>query len=415
MGFIKAFSGTIGGTFADQWVDFYKPRTDISATAAVFSAVPQSQNNGRGENYKGSENIISNGSKIIVPEGTALVTMEQGQITGLIAEPGGYEFRSNDPNSKSIFSDGIFASLGASFDRFKFGGQPGTEQLAFYVNLKEIPNNKFGTQSEIYWDDAFLNTQVGAITRGTYTLKIVDPVLFLKNFVPTKYLVAGAPVFDLGDLDNEAGTQLFNEVVGTLSAAFSNYTNDPSKGNRISKIQADQIGFAQAMSSAVEEAYQWRSTRGIEIVKTAILAIEYDEDTKALLSDVKKADALSGARGNSFMQQSVARGMEAAGSNGGTGMAFMGMGMNAASNMMGSVNNDGSSATNPFINVSQNPAPVSSESVAQSSDEVTAPAAQPESSVNDPYAELTKLKGLLDNGIITEEDFNAKKKQLLGL
>lgn len=409
MGFIKAFSGAIGGTFADQWVDFYKPRTDISATAAVFSAVPQSQNNGRGENYKGSENIISNGSKIIVPEGTALVTMEQGQITGLIAEPGGYEFRSNDPNSKSIFSDGIFASLGASFDRFKFGGQPGTEQLAFYVNLKEIPNNKFGTQSEIYWDDAFLNTQVGAITRGTYTLKIVDPVLFLKNFVPTKYLVAGAPVFDLGDLDNEAGTQLFNEVVGTLSAAFANYTNDPSKGNRISKIQADQIGFAQAMSSAVEEAYQWRSTRGIEIVKTAILAIEYDEDTKALLSDVKKADALSGARGNSFMQQSVARGMEAAGSNGGTGMAFMGMGMNAANNMMGSVNNDGSSATNPFINVSQNPAPVSSEPVAQSSDEVTA---QP---ANDPYAELTKLKGLLDNGIITEEDFNAKKKQLLGL
>lgn len=415
MGFIKAFSGAIGGTFADQWVDFYKPRTDISATAAVFSAVPQSQNNGRGENYKGSENVISNGSKIIVPEGTALVTMEQGQITGLIAEPGGYEFRSNDPNSKSIFSDGIFASLGASFDRFKFGGQPGTEQLAFYVNLKEIPNNKFGTQSEIYWDDAFLNTQVGAITRGTYTLKIVDPVLFLKNFVPTKYLVAGAPVFDLGDLDNEAGTQLFNEVVGTLSAAFANYTNDPSKGNRISKIQADQIGFAQAMSSAVEEAYQWRSTRGIEIVKTAILAIEYDEDTKALLSDVKKADALSGARGNSFMQQSVARGMEAAGSNGGTGMAFMGMGMNAASNMMGSVNNDGSSATNPFINVSQNPAPVSSEPVVQSSDEVTSQASQPESSVNDPYAELTKLKGLLDNGIITEEDFNAKKKQLLGL
>ena len=245
----------------------------------------------------------------------------------------------------------------------------------------------------------------------------------MKNFVPTKYLVAGAPVFDLGDLDNEAGTQLFNEVVGTLSAAFANYTNDPSKGNRISKIQADQIGFAQAMSSAVEDAYQWRSTRGIEIVKTAILAIEYDEDTKALLSDVKKADALSGARGNSFMQQSVARGMEAAGNNGGgTGMAFMGMGMNAAGNMMGSVNNDGSSVTNPFINVNQNPAPVAPEAVApeavasepvvQSSDEVTAQPAQP---ANDPYAELTKLKGLLDNGIITEEDFNAKKKQLLGL
>ena len=57
-------------------------------------------------------------------------------------------------------------------------------------------------------------------------------------------------------------------------------------GNRISKIQGDQIGFAKAMSQAVEDAYQWKRERGLEIVKTAILAIEYDEDTKAFMSDV---------------------------------------------------------------------------------------------------------------------------------
>lgn len=33
----------------------------------------------------------------------------------------------------------------------------------------------------------------------------------------------------------------------------------------------------------------------------------------------------------------------------------------------------------------------------------------------DPYQELTKLKSLLDQGIITEEEFNKKKKELLGL
>ena len=232
-----------------------------------------------------------------------MITLQDGAITGLIAEPGGFIYTSNDPNSKSMFAgDGILSStIGQSWERFKFGGQPGTKQTAFYINLKEIPNNKFGTQSEIYWDDAYLNAQVGAVTRGTYTLKIVDPLLFVKNFVPAKYLQPGAPVFDFADMDNDAGTQLFNEVVSTLSAAFSNYTNDPSKGNRISKIQGDQIGFAEAMSKAVEDAYQWKSSRGLEIVKTAILAIEYDEDTKKLLSDVKKADALSGARGNSFM------------------------------------------------------------------------------------------------------------------
>ena len=339
MGFIKAFSGSLSGSFANQWKDYYIPRGDVSTTAALYQAVLQSTNHERGENTNGNNNIISNGSKIIVPEGMALITIQDGNITGCIAEPGGFEYKSDDINSQSIFSgDGILSStLKASWEKFKFGGQPATQQLAFYVNLKEIPNNKFGTQSEIYWNDSFLGTQVGAVTRGTYTLKIIDPLMFVKNFVPARYLQADSPVFDFSDLENDAASQLFNEVVSTLGIAFSNYTNDMSKQNRISNIQADQIGFAEAMSTAVENAYQWETKRGLKIVQTAIIAIDYDDDTKALLSDVKKADALSGSRGNSFMQQSVARGMQAAGENGGTGMAFMGMGMNAAGNVMGAV------------------------------------------------------------------------------
>ena len=355
MGFIKAFTGAIGGTFADQWKEFLMPNPGVPGTAALFEAVPQEQNAGRGSNTSASKNIISNGSKILVPEGTALVTLQDGAITGIVAEAGGFEYRSNDPNTRSFFAgDGILASiLKPSWEKFKFGGQPGAQQLAFYVNLKEIPNNKFGTQSEIYWDDAYLGTQVGAITRGTYTMKIVDPILFVKNFVPAQYLQPDAPVFDFADMDNDAGSQLFNEVVGSLSAAFSNYTNDPSQGNRITKIQGDQIGFAQSLTQAVEDNYQWRSDRGLEIVKVALVAIEYDEDSKKLLSDVKKADALSGARGTSFMQQSVARGMQAAGENpaggGGMGMAFMGMGMGAAGNMMGATQQQGSTAQSQFI------------------------------------------------------------------
>lgn len=403
MGFIKAFSGAIGGTLADQWKDFYVPRANVPSTAAVFQAVPQSSNNGRGENYKGNENIISNGSKIVVPEGTALITLQDGAITGIIAEPGGFEFRSDDPYSQSMFAgDGIFGqTIKSTWEKVKFGGQPGSQQLAFYVNLKEIPNNKFGTQSEIYWDDAFFGTQVGAVTRGTYTLKIVDPLLFVKNFVPAKYLQPNAPVFDLADMDNDAGTQLFNEVVGCLSAAFSNYTNDPSKGNRISKIQGDQLGFAQSLSAAVEEMYQWKSDRGLEIVKTAILAIEYDEDTKELMKDVKKADALAGARGNSFMQQATARGIQAAGENGGgSGMAFMGMGVQAAGGMMGTMQQPNSQpAYQPAFGQVQQQAQQTS--AASTSDDVT--------------ARLLNAKKLLDAGAISEEDYNKLKSQLLGL
>lgn len=407
MGFIKAFASSVGGTFADQWQDFYMPRQDVPATAALFEAVPKGQNAGRGENTKVSNNVISNGSKIIVPEGTALITIQDGAITGFIAEPGGFIFKSDDPNSQSMFAgDGIFGqTLKQTWERVKFGGQPASQQLAFYINLKEIPNNRFGTQSEIYWDDAYFGTQVGAITRGTYTLKIVDPLLFVKNFVPAKFLQPGAPVFDFADMDNDAGTQLFNEVVGTLSAAFSNYTNDPSKGNRISKIQGDQIGFAQAMAKAVEDAYQWRSSRGLEIVKTAILAIEYDEDTKELMKDVKKADALSGARGNAFMQQAAARGIQAAGENGGgASMAFMGMGMNAVGGMMGGMQQQPTPSTyQPAFGQPQQPAQPAPAQPAEA-----APA-------QDPTTKLLEMKKLLDAGAITQEEYDKVKAQVLGL
>jgi membrane protease subunit (stomatin/prohibitin family) len=403
LGLIKAFAGALGGAFADQWKDFLAPPAGLASTAALFPAVPQGQNAGRGSNTKGSQNIISNGSRIVVPEGYGLLTFQDGMITSLAAEPGGYVWNSADPNSKSLFSgDNIFgATLGMSWSRFKFGGQPGSQQLAFYVNLKEIPNNRFGTQSEIYWDDAYLGAQVGAITRGSYTLRIVDPVLFVKQFIPLTYLTADAQVFDFSDLDNPAASQLFNEVVGSLAAAFSYYTNDPSKGNRIARIQGDAIGFAQSLGQAVEDGYQWTSDRGLTIVKVALQAIEYDEDTRALLSDVKKADALGGARGNSFMQQAAARGIQAAGENpggagGGANMAFLGMGMNAAG---GAVSGLQQPTTPP-------PPPPAAAAAAP------APAAPP---AEDPMAKLTQLKAMLDQGLITQDDYDAAKNKVLGI
>ena len=397
MGFIKAFSGAISNTFADQWLDYYQPKANISATAGLYPAV---QNN-LGENTKGNECVISNGSKIIVPEGTALFTMQDGEITGFITEPGGFIFRTDDPNSQSIFAgDGIVSSLVKStWDKVKFGGQPATQQLAFYVNLKAIPNNKFGTQGEIYWDDAFFGTQVGAVARGTYVIHIMDPLLFVKNFVPSMYLQPNAPTFDFADMENDACSQLFNDVVSSLSSAFSLYTNDPNKGNRISKIQSDSVGFAASLSEAVESAARWKTSYGLEITQVSITSIEYDEDTKELMKEVKKADAFAGARGNTFMQMSVARGIEAAGQNGGgTGMAFMGMGMNAANGMMGSVQQPNTNAYQNNLNQQTQP---SSQATQQN--------------VEDPATKLLKMKELLDAGAISQEEYDKVKAQVLGI
>ena len=383
MGLIQAVAGSVGGMLADQWKDFYTVPDGLPPTAALFAAVTRGTNAGRGSNTKGSSNIITNGSKIVVPEGYGLLLFQDGKITGLAAEPGGYEWRSDDVNSKSIFAgDGILSPLiKQSWERFKFGGQPGSQQAAFFVSLKELPDNRFGTQSEIYWDDGFLNTQVGAVTRGSYTLKIVDPILFVKNYVPASYLQTGQ-VFDFTDLDNAAASQLFNEVVGSLAPAFSLYTNDPSKGARITKIQQDSIGFAKSLSAAVENNYQWKSDRGLEIVKVAIVSIEYDANTKELLKTVQRADALSGQRGNANLQASVAAGIQSAGEHSGSaGLVGIGMATGMAGGLAG---------------LQQPVAPA-------------APAA------DDPVAKLKKAKEMLDLGLITQADYDAAKAKALGL
>jgi len=383
MGLVQAVVGSIGSALADQWKDFYTVPSGLPATAALFAAVPHGTNAGRGSNTKGSSNIITNGSKIVVPEGYGLLLFQSGAITGFAAEPGGYEWRSSDLNSKSIFSgDGLVDSLiKQSWERFKFGGQPGSQQAAFFISLKELPDNRFGTQSEIYWDDGFLNTQVGAVTRGSYTLRIVDPILFVKNFVPATYLQSGQ-VFDFTDIDNAAASQLFNEVVGSLAPAFSLYTNDPSKGNRITKLQQDSVGFAKSLSDAVENAYQWKTDRGLAIVKTAIVSIEYDANTRELLKTVQRADALAGARGNSNLQASVASGIQSAGETGGAA-GVMGLGM--ATGMLGGIGS------------------------------LQQPVASATKAADDPIAKLKKAKEMLDLGLITQTDYDAVKAKALGL
>jgi hypothetical protein len=74
-----------------------------------------------------------------------------------------------------------------------------------------------------------MNAQVGAVTRGTYTLKIVDPILFVKNWVPATYLEPGK-VFDFTDIDNDAAASCSTRWSARSRRRSRLYTNDPSQG-----------------------------------------------------------------------------------------------------------------------------------------------------------------------------------------
>lgn len=383
MGLIQSVVGAVSGTFTDQWKDFYTVPSELTGTSALMPAVNKTTDAGRGGNRAASNDAITNGSKFIVPEGYALILMQDGAFTGFVSEPGAYEWNTDDVNSQSIFAgDGLVAPLlKQTWERFKFGGRPSGQQRAYFVSQQELANNRFGTASEIYWDDSYLNAQVGAIARGSYTLRIVDPLLFIRNFVPTKY-VQGQELFDLTDISNAAATQLFNEVVSSLASALSIYANAPEANNRMSRIQQDVVGFGKSLSEAVENNFKWRSERGLEIVSTALVAIEYDEASRELLKTVQRADALSGSRGNSNLQASLAAGLEAAGSTEGAS-GILGLGFAAGTVGIGGMQQPGTP--------------------------VNAVAAE------DPMATLTKYKQMLDADLISQADYDAAKAKVLGL
>ena len=116
MGLIKAGIGSLGGVLADQWKEYFYCD---AMEANVLAVKGQKRVSGRSSNYKGSENVISNGSVIAVADGQCMVIVDQGKVAELCAEPG--EFVYDSSTEPSIFS----GSLGRSIlDTFKNIGKP---------------------------------------------------------------------------------------------------------------------------------------------------------------------------------------------------------------------------------------------------------------------------------------------------
>lgn len=416
MGFIKSLTQGFKGTMGNQWLDFYRPMQGVSDSAALIPAVKVATDNGMGQNTKGSSNVISNGSKIIVPDGYTLVTIENGTVTGCITEPGDYEFTSDNSASKTIFhsGDGFFSStLGQTWDKVKFGGIAAAEQLAFYVPNK-IKGLKFGTNGTIYWDDAYFGAQVGCMARGTYCIEIENPLLWV-TYLPVKYKGADHLILDLNDVDDDSsvGFQVFQEVRSSLETGFSRFAATPNENGsprRIKDLQSSALAFGKTLTDVLEENFGWKSEKGCRIGNVT-LSIEYDEPTKELLRDVSASDAMSqGNRANTFMAYGAAKGMQ----QGGAGAAMMGMmNMQAVQGFQQQPNYQPGVGPNSLFNNQQMPQqPVQNPNFAQQPQPVPpVPPAAPTQSGAD---KLIEMKKLLDAGIISQEEFDAAKQQFLG-
>lgn len=380
MGIIQAFSGALGGTFADQWKDIITAG-HFGEYTAVAPGAYQHTNRGRGSNSRGSVDVISNGSKILVPENTAAFIFSQAGIEDIVTQPGGYEY--TDGQGSVFDGDGVASSiLEQALDRVGYGGQTADQKWLAFVNLREIRGIKFGTRGPVVYHDQSYGADLELLAFGTFSLRIVDAVAFVKNFLPpnTRYYAFDSP---------EARQQVSSEFI----QAFIVAVNSVSSSHRVSDLPSHAGAVAESIAHDDSALGSWITRFGLDVVQVGIESIEFSSESRELVKqysankmNVSAFEGISQQASSVAAQQKIAQGVQDHGLGDGAGMIF---GMNLAQSM------------DP-----QSAAPVS---------RVSAPVPLPEGlSLDQQIETVLKLKDLLDAGILSEEEFEAKKNEAMG-
>lgn len=308
MGLIRAAVGAVGGTLSDSWLDYIRAENMTPTTILTKGEQVGKQHR------RGSADIISNGSRIEVGANQMLFLTEGGKIVDYTAEQGYYEvFLSQSP---SLFNGELKASVKETFERFKFGGQPGKSQRAYFVNLSEIRGIRFGTRNALQYFDNFYNAELFLRCHGTYSIKVTDPL---------KFYMENSSMCNTGRVDfNDINEQFNAEFLTALQTAIGKMSVD---GVRISSLPSKSAELAKYLSDALDAT--WNELRGVEICSVGIASISYDEESKKLINMRNQGAMLSDATIlEGYVQGAVAEGLKAAGSNtAGAAQAFMGMGM----------------------------------------------------------------------------------------
>ncbi len=318
MGIIKAIGQAIGGGFADQWLEVMEP--DDMGDKTVFTSGVRIR---KGQNTKGTDNTVSNGSVIHVYDNQFMMLVDGGKVVDYTAEPGYYKV--DNSSLPSMLNGELGESVKETFNRIKYGGQTPTMQKVFFINLQEIKGIKFGTRNPINYFDNFYNAELFLRAHGTYSIKITNPLQFYAEAVPRNR--------DHVEID-EINEQYLAEFLEALQSSINQMSAD---GTRISFVTSKARELGKYMADTLDE--EWNQMRGMEIQSVGIASVSYDEESQKLIN-MRNQGAMLGdpTVREGYVQGAMARGLEAAGSNANGAMAGfmgMGMGMSAAGGMMG--------------------------------------------------------------------------------
>ncbi|MCH5205856.1 MAG: SPFH domain-containing protein [Oscillospiraceae bacterium] len=320
MGLIKAGIGALTGVLEDSWREYFYCD---ALGSNVLAARGRKRVGGKSSNTKGDDNIISNGSIINVSDGQCALIVDGGKVAEVCAEPGEFVFDSS--TQPSIFSGELGDSIMNTFKeigkRFTFGGQAAGDQRVYYINTKEVMDNKYGTTTPIlfrvYDKNIGLDVDVSLRCNGEYSYKIANPVLFYTN-------VCGnfADTYASSNLDS----MLKTEVVTALQPALGKISD---KGVRPSALPSHTMEICDALNEILNK--KWGELRGLTICSFNMNPVSLSKEDQDLIKNLQRT-AVMRDPGMAAAHLTEAQGeamKTAAGNAGGAAMGFFGMNMAA--------------------------------------------------------------------------------------
>jgi len=271
MGLIKAAIQAVGSTLSDQYLEFFT----CDSLGKEILVKKGARKMSRGSN-KGDAEVISNGSKIAVPEGTALLLVDAGEVTDFTTEAGMYTWDASSAPScfgSSGFLEGAKQSIADLWNRIKAGGEIPMQQRVYFVNMLEIIDNKFGSAAPIMYPDPDYKL-IDLRLNGTFSFRIENPVTFFKSVVGN---VA----------DDYKRSELADQIKTEFMQKISEALNKLGSVDKIvySHLLAEQTRLRDYMNQALDD--EWLEGRGMVVVSAAFGGISPTDESK---EKIKKFD-----------------------------------------------------------------------------------------------------------------------------
>jgi membrane protease subunit (stomatin/prohibitin family) len=347
MALIKALTSAATTALGDQFKEY------VTCPTTENNVIIQ-----RGEVHHGagnpgaSEGVISNGSAIVIPQGMAMMIVDNGKVAEFSAEPGTFTWDTSSEPSIFIggLGKGLLNTIKTIGNRFTFGGQTAKDQRVYYINIKKIMSNPFGSQQPETVEDPVYGS-VEITYNGEYTIRIDDPIILVNN-------VVGTNAKDTLTFDDIFGQDGINQLKSQFSQHVSEAIASIMLDNRVSfnQIQRYKSEITTKMNDLLDQ--EWRQEYGL-IVEGVTLRINASEESLANIREIDRKDSSYKRLGKTFAENEEAKNaamidvmQTAAGNPNGSMMGLFGTAMagNAMGAIMGNGNNQAANNNNQAAN-----------------------------------------------------------------